>query len=66
MVILLLKVKFLSPTTVFTICTIAQGVALACYYFFYSTLKSVNIANNVSREDKMSDLDQLLEKDETV
>ena len=65
-VILLLKVKFLSPTTVFTICTFAQGVSFTCYYFFYSTLKQVNAANNVSREDKMSDLDQLLEKDETV
>jgi predicted MFS family arabinose efflux permease len=63
-VLLLLKVKFLSPRTVFTICTFAQGVSLACYYFFYSTLKKAQLDGE---HDKHSDLDALLgEKDETV
>lgn len=63
-VLLLLKVKFLSPTTVFTICTIAQGISLACYYFFYSTLKK---DVSLSSGEEQSDLDALLSgKDEKV
>merc|ERR1712146_152121 len=63
-VILLLKVKFLSPTTVFTICTVAQGISFACYYFFYSTLKK---DVTLSPGEQQSDLDALLSgKDEKV
>lgn len=61
-VLLLLKVKFLSPTTVFTICTFAQGIAFACYYYFYSTLK-----RDTGPPGGESDLDALLAgKDEKV
>ena len=61
-VLLLLKVKFLSPTTVFSICTVAQGISLACYYYFYSTLK-----RDAGPPGKDSDLDALLSgKDEKV
>lgn len=34
-VLLLLKIKFLSPQTVFLICTITHGIAFSCYYYFY-------------------------------
>lgn len=75
-VILLLKVKYLDSETVFTICTLAHGVAFLCYLYFYSTLKyseleggSTNDRNNNGGDtemDKISDLDQLLEKDENA
>lgn len=38
-VILLLKIKYLSPQSVFTICTITHIAAFLCYYYFYSTSK---------------------------
>ena len=58
-VLLLLKVKYLSPTTVFSICTIAQGISFCCYYFFYTTQKKEFIGSD--------GLDALLsEKDEKV
>lgn len=70
-VLLLLKIKYLSPRTVFTVCTVAQGVAFACYYFFYSTQKKPNgviSATDLENSDRISDLEGLLEKekDETV
>jgi MFS family permease len=37
-VILLLKVKFLSPSSVFKICTGAHFVSFCCYYYFYKTM----------------------------
>ena len=38
-VLLLLKIKFLSPPIVFAVCTFTHGVALVCYLLFYSRLK---------------------------
>ena len=39
-VILLLKIKYLSPRVVFTVCTVSHAMAFLCYYYFYSSLKS--------------------------
>ena len=38
-VVLLLKIKYLSPQIVFTVCTISHGFAFLCYFYFYSSLK---------------------------
>ena len=35
-VVLLLKIKYLSSQTVFTICTATHGLAFLCYLYFYS------------------------------
>ena len=37
-VLLLLKIKFLSPQLVFGVCTVAHAIAFASYYFFYSSV----------------------------
>ena len=42
-VILLIKIKFLSPKTVFIICSISHAIALLCYLYFYSGTKIGNI-----------------------
>jgi len=34
-VLLLLKIKYLSPQIVFSVCTGAHAVAFLCYYYFY-------------------------------
>ncbi len=34
-VLLLLKIKFLSPPIVFGVCTLTHGISWACYYYFY-------------------------------
>jgi MFS family permease len=34
-VLLLLKIKYFSSDVVFSICTLAHGVGLGCYYYFY-------------------------------
>jgi len=36
-VLLLLKIKYLSSQIVFAICTIAHGTAFLCYLYFYSS-----------------------------
>jgi hypothetical protein len=36
-VLLLLKIKFLSPQVVFHICTLAHAISLFCYLYFYIT-----------------------------
>lgn len=41
-VILLLKIKFLSPPIVFGVCTITHGISFACYYFFFLNLKKAD------------------------
>ena len=38
-VLLLLKIKYLSPRIVFSVCTCAHAVAFACYYYFYANIK---------------------------
>lgn len=37
-VLLLLKVKYLSPEIVFQVCTGAHFISFCCYYYFYKTL----------------------------
>jgi MFS family permease len=37
-VVLLLKIKFLSPERVFQVCTGAHFISFVCYYYFYSTM----------------------------
>lgn len=39
-VLLLLKIKYLSPERVFMICTCAHALSLVCYWHFYSGTKS--------------------------
>ena len=39
-VVLLLKIKYLSPQMVFTVCTGSHAMAFLCYFYFYSSLKS--------------------------
>ena len=38
-VLLLLKIKYLSPRIVFSVCTGAHATAFACYFYFYSNIK---------------------------
>jgi MFS family permease len=38
-VLLLLKIKYLSPRIVFSVCTGAHATAFVCYYYFYSNIK---------------------------
>ena len=54
-VLLLLKIKFLSSFLVFSICSGAHGVAFLCYYYFYSSI-GINSTSDkryelVSQED---------------
>ena len=54
-VVLLLKIKFLSPQMVFTVCTASHGLAFLCYCYFYSSLKfvpSVEEAVHLTGPDK--------------
>lgn len=70
-VLLLLKVKYLDSSTVFTICAVAHGVAFMCYLYFYNTLKSSERDGEVGSGgkdtdlelDKISDLEGLLDKE---
>jgi hypothetical protein len=39
-VILLLKIKYLSSPIVFSICTLAHGTAFLCYLYFYTQVNS--------------------------
>lgn len=41
-VVLLLKIKYLSPQRVFSVCAASHGAAFLCYLYFYSSLKFVN------------------------
>lgn len=48
-VLLLLKVKYLSPERVFQVCTGAHFVSFCCYYYFYNTMsKSINAGMNIT------------------
>jgi MFS transporter, MFS domain-containing protein family, molybdate-anion transporter len=44
-VLLLLKIKLLSPPTVFKICAVAHLVSFCCYLYFYTSSRSYNGAN---------------------
>jgi len=46
-VVLLLKIKYLSPQIVFSVCTASHGAAFLCYLYFYSSLKFVNTEETV-------------------
>ena len=46
-VLLLLKIKFLSPKIVFAVCTFSHGVSFACYYYFY---KEIQLSESVRFE----------------
>jgi hypothetical protein len=56
-VFLLLKVEFLSPVIVFSICTITHGIALLCYsYFYYMSMgrsegKKIILFGNLSTDN---------------
>jgi len=41
-VLLLLKIKYLSPESVFMVCTIAHAFSFACYWHFYTSSKVSN------------------------
>lgn len=41
-VLLLLKIKFLSPKIVFGVCTVTHAISFACYAFFYAKIQKVN------------------------
>ena len=38
-VVLLLKIKYLSPDKVFMVCTAAHALSFLCYYHFYASTK---------------------------
>ena len=65
-VLLLLKVKYLSSNIVFTICSIAHGISFACYFYFYSTLKKVTSTNIELTASEKDDTLLAKDKDETV
>lgn len=44
-VVLLLKVKYLSPERVFQVCTGAHFVSFCCYYYFYKTLNKASVGS---------------------
>ena len=48
-VLLLLKVKFLSPQIVFWICTFAHGMSFMCYLYFY--INTQKIGNDYIDDD---------------
>ena len=41
-VLLLLKIKFLSSRVVFFICTLAHGTAFLCYWYFYTSTRTLD------------------------
>ena len=53
-VILLLKIKYLSSEVVFSICTITHALAFFCYFYFYITSKisSTGANDNRARQDR--------------
>lgn len=53
-VLLLLKIKFLSPTTVFKICAFAHTISFICYAYFYSSSRSYSAAGQPKSEGKQS------------
>eukprot|EP01039_Chlorochromonas_danica_P004273 gene4273-4693_t len=58
-VLLLLKIKYLSSQAVFLVCTLTHGVALLCYLYFYSHTRGVEKVED--RRDE--ELQNMLSKD---
>lgn len=57
-VLLLLKIKYLSSFIVFSICTGAHATAFLCYLYFYTQIHS-----NVKTSSAEDDYDPLLKND---
>ena len=56
-VLLLLKIKYLSSFFVFSICSAAHGVAFVCYFYFYSSVVSESsVYELVSQVDKKTEV----------
>ena len=57
-VLLLLKIKYLSPQIVFSVCTGAHATAFLCYLYFYSNIGSLSLelnqleTTNIAKDDK--------------
>jgi MFS transporter, MFS domain-containing protein family, molybdate-anion transporter len=62
-VVLLLKIKFLSSQVVFLICTLAHGTAFLCYLYFYTSIRNTEKEEAPARE---SEMERLVSKDSTV
>ena len=45
-VLLLLKIKFLSPQIVFAVCTFTHGISFACYLFFYNKIQKTDFSKD--------------------
>lgn len=68
-VLLLLKIKYLSSQTVFLICSIAHGMAFLCYWYFYSSTRTsdklIEMAA-LSQSQLESEQERLVSKDSSV
>lgn len=51
-VLLLLKIKYLSPHFVFGICTLAHTIALTSYYYFYSSIQKTDFSSGLNTAGK--------------
>ena len=50
-VLLLLKIKYLSSFIVFSICTAAHGVAFLCYLYFYLSARNLNLQSSADKSE---------------
>ncbi len=64
-VVLLLKIKFLSSQVVFTICAAAHGVAFLSYYYFY-THSRVSVDHSFPRGEHNAELEMLVNRQDNV
>ena len=68
-VVLLLKIKFLSSRSVFFICTLAHGTAFLCYLYFYSSSRTADKVISIELQAKTVDNEQdhlMVSKDSSV
>ena len=68
-VVLLLKIKFLSSRSVFFICTLAHGTAFLCYLYFYSSSRTADKVISIELQTKTTDHEQdhlMVSKDSSV
>lgn len=59
-VLLLLKVKYLSSEAVFSVCTAAHAISFLCYGYFYSTMKIPTISVDKNSMGMPSEMDLTL------